>query len=524
MTMAIAFQMASLGAETLSIDLGREGAAQEWLFAGDEGGITDGELVLNGRGQEQAKAFYLPQEWDDVSLEASFLVEPADVGVLACGFVVRAQDAETYYYVHYDRTQAILVRSSRDRGWNEIQRLGGLEKPAGQWHHAKLEATGHTLRVYLNGKLLFESEDQVLAGGRIGFYAGQGLVRIKDIKVSGESRPAETPFAVPSPRYVYVCTDAGAGGYEAFPDVCRLADGRLMAVFYAGYGHVALPNEQLPMGGRICSCTSEDEGRTWSDATIVYDGPDDDRDPSIAQLKNGRLVCNFFSLRKKADASPPWQGMGSWTVVSDDGGQTWSQPRPIAGDKYYASAPVRELSDGRLMLGLYYANGDASGAVVTSKDGGDTWQDVVEIDNGPYRLDAETDVIELADGSLFAALRGDGETLMCWSKSTDGGRTWSAAQSIGFLGHCPYLHRTVDGILIVGHRQPSTSLHYSLDEARTWSENVLVDEMGGAYPSMVNLRDGSVLIVYYEEGEGSSIRAKRFRATHHGIEWLDFEG
>ncbi|HOI44868.1 MAG TPA: hypothetical protein PLX50_04585, partial [Candidatus Aminicenantes bacterium] len=26
--------------------------------------------------------------------------------------------------------------------------------------------------------------------------------------------------------FVYVCRDAGAGGYEAFPDVCRLRDGR----------------------------------------------------------------------------------------------------------------------------------------------------------------------------------------------------------------------------------------------------------------------------------------------------------
>ena len=42
---------------------------------------------------------------------------------------------------------------------------------------------------------------------------------------------------------------------------------------------------------------------------------------------------------------------------------------------------------------------------------------------------------------------------------------------------------------------------------------MLVDTVGGAYPSMVNLKDGSVLIVYYEEGPGSSIRAKRFRAT-----------
>jgi hypothetical protein len=48
----------------------------------------------------------------------------------------------------------------------------------------------------------------------------------------------------------------------------------------------------------------------------------------------------------------------------------------------------------------------------------------------------------------------------------------------------------------------------------------MVDDVGGAYPSMVNLKDGSVIIVYYEEGEGSDIRARRFRATKTGIEWI----
>src|SRR3990172_7658729 len=91
-------------------------------------------------------------------------------------------------------------------------------------------------------------------------------------------------FAAGPKQYVHVCTDAGAGAYEAFPDVCRLSDDRLMAVFYAGYGHVSLPNEQLPQGGRVSYCTSEDEGRTWSEAKVLYDGPDDDRDPSIVQL------------------------------------------------------------------------------------------------------------------------------------------------------------------------------------------------------------------------------------------------
>jgi sialidase-1 len=48
----------------------------------------------------------------------------------------------------------------------------------------------------------------------------------------------------------------------------------------------------------------------------------------------------------------------------------------------------------------------------------------------------------------------------------------------------------------------------------------VIDEVFGAYPSMANLPDGSVLVIYYEEGQGSSIRARRFHVTDKGIEWL----
>jgi sialidase-1 len=361
-----------------------------------------------------------------------------------------------------------------------------------------------------------EAKDATLRSGRIGFYAGQGLVRVKDIVVTGRPKTPRSEFVVPKPKFVYVCEDAGAGGYEAFPDVCRLSDGRLMCVFYAGYGHVAMPNAKLPKGGRIAYCTSADEGRTWTRAQTLYDGPDDDRDPSIVQLRSGRIVCNFFTLRNKEGASPPWTGLGTWIVTSDDLGRTWSPPKQIYKDDY-CSSPIRELRDGRLVLGLYReTDKTALGTIGISDDGGRTWRPPVEIPNGGIRLDAETDVIPLRDGSLYAALRAHA----CFAVSKDRGESWSVAKPIGFAAHCPYFLRTRDDIILLAHRLPQTSLHYSVDECKSWSANVLVDDVIGAYPSMVNLTDGSVLIVYYEEGEGSSIRAKRFRATRAGIEWL----
>jgi len=501
-------------AEETSVDLAAPEASDQWVMMDKTASIGDGELVLDGR-QKMSRAFFTPLEWDDVTLRAEFLVDPADKGVLACGFVVRAQDAATYDYVHFDRGQAILVRSDPDASWREIKRTSGLDKPAGQWHTGELRAVGDTLTVSLNGKPLYEAKAPTLLSGRIGFYANQGIAHVRNIVVSGDARRAEGEFRVPPPRFVLVCQDAGAGAYEAFPDVCRLSDGRLMAVFYAGYGHVALPNEQLPKGGRISYCTSDDEGSTWTEAAILYDGPDDDRDPSIVQLKDGRLICNFFSLRKNETPGKRWTGLGTWMVVSDDLGKTWSKPRQLF-DSYYCSTPIRELSDGRLILGLYReTEGSAAGAVAYSDDGGATWKKA-DIDNGGVRLDAETDVVELADGTLYAAQR----PAMCYSISKDRGETWSVSKPMGFPGHCPYFHRTRDGIILLAHRVPSTSLHYSLDECKTWSENVPVDTVGGAYPSMVDLEDGSVLIVYYEEGAGSSIRAKRFRATPSGIEWI----
>lgn len=499
----------STAAETCELDLAAESAVEQWAFLPPEtASISEQELTLDGRAQ-MSTAFYKPVVVGDAKISAKFRVEDQAEGVLACGFVFGAVDSLTFHYVHFDRGQAILVRSTPDAKWTELQRVSGLHKPAGQWHSAEINCHSQTVTISLNGKTLFEATTPDLQPGRIGFYASQGKVQVKDITILGDVQKTDKELEFAAPQYVVVCADGGAGAYEAFPDVCRLNDGRLMAVFYAGYGHVSVPNDNYPLGGRVSYCMSSDEGRTWTPAQTLFDGPDDDRDPSIMQLPSGKLLCNFFTYDGH-------KGIGTYVVSSDDQGLSWTEPQQIALTAY-CSSPIRLLSTGRLIMPLYTANSEtATGAIVYSDDEGETWSDVTEMDNGGIRLDAETDIIELKDKSLFAALRAE----MCSSISKDHGETWSVAKPMGFPGHCPYFLRTPNDEIVLAFRIPSTSLRISRDECKTWSENVVVDQVGGAYPSMVNLKDGSILIVYYEEGAGSNIRAKKFRIAGETVEFL----
>jgi hypothetical protein len=138
------------------------------------------------------------------------------------------------------------------------------------------------------------------------------------------------------------------------------------------------------------------------------------------------------------------------------------------------------------------------------------------------RLDAETDFVRLTNGTLYAALRGD-RTNMHYATSRDLGLTWSAVADIGFRGHCPHFTRLRSGAILLSHRLPETALHISWDEARTWRGPLRVDATPGAYPSTVELRDGTVLVVYYEEGTGSAIRARRFAVEEDQIRFLPLD-
>lgn len=347
--------------------------------------------------------------------------------------------------------------------------------------------------------------------------------------------PAKPQAAAPSSSYKVISKGPEALSYQAFPDMCRLKNGDILAVFYAGYTHVSFAADDCPNGGRICMVRSCDEGKTWTAPAVLFDDPDDNRDPHIAQLDDGSLVCTFFSWankgpRLKSHTDFSWDLFhknsvlsGAQMVRSTDGGKTWEKTAHNILKGWVSSAPVRQLSDGTCILGLYGKDpntGRETGATIRSSDHGQTW-DAPAIVPTPagVSLDAETDVIRLKDGTLFAALRQSKDD-MYFSTSSDEGKSWAEAKDIGFPGHCPHLNRLSTGEIILSHRMPNTSIHVSRDECKTWQGPFEIDNCIGAYPSTVELKDHSVLIIYYSEGTGSEIRAQRFKLTDSGIEKL----
>ena len=267
---------------------------------------------------------------------------------------------------------------------------------------------------------------------------------------------------------------------------------------------------------------STDNGKTWSKPVVAIDTDLDDRDPSVACLKDGTLLLNWFTLQKNQAAV--------LLARSTDNGKTWSEPVQLKLDSPYSfacSSPVRQLADGSLILGLYCEDEKAKktfGATVRSNDGGKTWKDLAYIgEKADIYLDAETDVVPLKDGKLLAALRSS-KVDMHYAVSEDSGKTWGPVKSFGFKGHCPYFLRHSSGVILLGHRVPATSLHWTADEGKTWNGPVqdrhrgrCVSEHGG-----VAGRPGVLRLLRGRQGVEHSRRAAA--GGHEGRDGRGQEG
>ncbi len=346
--------------------------------------------------------------------------------------------------------------------------------------------------------------------------------------------------------------------YNGWPSVCRDERGVLYAVASSmRLSHVC------PCG-KNCMYLSYDEGKTWTKPIVINDSFVDDRDMGICYLGEGKLIVSWFSeapknyhdqiqeydwFHKPDQAiswgfSEAWKLLpkeeyeacaGSFVMLSKDYGVTWEEPVriPIA-----APHGMNVCADGTLvMLGnmLYndsYSYIDENGkevrpaiACYVSKDQGASWQFAGEVPNAiaenggeitPWEM-FEPHVCELPGGRLIGAIRVHSEHLEYLSTtmitfSDDKGKTWSEPKYIGIDGMPPHLMVHSSGAVICSYSCRTNGKRceravVSYDGGETWSEDYAIDDrlrdncdMG--YPASVELDDGSILTVYYQELPG----------------------
>lgn len=334
--------------------------------------------------------------------------------------------------------------------------------------------------------------------------------------------------------------------YHGWPTLGRLPSGELLVVVSAGRERHVCPF------GQVHLIRSGDNGETWSPPEVLANGPLDDRDAGLLVTKKGTVLVNWFTsvawLRslEQAEAVGPaelakWDDgyrarceklrhfmtpeliareLGIWMRRSADGGKTWT-----AKEAFPCGSPhgATELADGRLlMVGNRKADPlpPAAGAAYTpqlgvaeSADEGVTWRrlgDIPQRPGDPLGCYHEPHAVQAADGRIIVHIRNHGDQdrhHILQSESSDGGKTFSVPHNTGLLGLPAHLLRLRDGRLLTtyGYRvlPHGNRASVSDDNGRSWGEPMILDEKPVGrdlgYPSTVELKDGSLLSVWYEK-------------------------
>ena len=333
--------------------------------------------------------------------------------------------------------------------------------------------------------------------------------------------------------------------YAGWSTVARRANGELWVTWSGGRdGHVC------PMG-QVRAMTSRDDGATWTYPRVLFDSPTDDRDSGVLETAKGTLLVTTFTslayedhlaksvmympVAGKSSAMRPmppeviarWQAtqkrltaderqaeLGEWVLRSTDGGLNFSAR--IATIVNSPHGPL-QLKDGRILyIGKELWTKNQRIGAVESKDDGLSWNWLSEIPGRPGD-DVERDyhelhAVESDDGRIVAQIRHQGKVDKNWTlqtESTDGGKTWTIPRAITF-GIPSQLLKLRDGRLLMtyGHRRLpfGNQARLSTDHGRTWSEPMIVSGDGTVsdlgYPSTVELADGTLLTVWYENMKG----------------------
>ena len=343
---------------------------------------------------------------------------------------------------------------------------------------------------------------------------------------------------------------------SAFPNVCELSDGRLLAAHQMGVAFESVD-------GATYLSESTDGGKTWSEAWKAFDTTGEacpiSESAKITELPDGRLVMLGYAFYREnpklplanAETGGLLDDFVFW-AESTDGGKTWSELRHIAnawGAHTEASAPLYVLQDGSWatpIAGFHKWDGSEAskncGRLLRSYDEGKTWNDDTICMEFPGNtvICYEQRMCELADGTLVVVAWN--EDVVTGARlhnhiaiSTDNGKTFSAPIDTGIQGQSSGI-TALDGTKILTlhalRRDTDEPGVYAciadvaggeyklLSKERIWKPNTPMTRINNfaeifafikfGQPGVVRLADGSIMMTLWicEEGCYKTLSAR----------------
>ena len=318
--------------------------------------------------------------------------------------------------------------------------------------------------------------------------------------------------------------------YYRIPALVKASDGALVAV--ADKRGDALGD--LPNVITIVSKRSTDGGKTWSDMSIVALGDTVAKcgygdAVVIADEKKGNLIA-VFSGNNGLWHSNESNLSRTYSAISTDNGKSWNPVTDITDQVYNGvygdgtryglftgSGSGIQLKQGkhagRLMLVVAARNdatwgGTMSNYAIYSDDGGITWK---ASRNAACSNGDEAKVVELSNGDILMSIRNRAKGHRLFSKSTDGGETWSEPKlNTTILDPAcngdiiAYTHKGKNYLLHSLPASPTTrenvTVYVSSDNGETWQPKRRIFNGYSAYSSLQVLDDGTIGIIV-EEGK-----------------------
>ncbi len=294
--------------------------------------------------------------------------------------------------------------------------------------------------------------------------------------------------------------------------------GRILAAF-----DVRQDWRDLPADFDIALRTSDDQGRTWSEARPLRQhtpGHGFGDASFITDPVTGRICCWYVGSTGESyfSAAADRPGLELWLSTSDDNGDTWthrdlSHLRPGGvGGMFTSSGNGTVLADGRLVQPFVARIGEEDWAVcAVSADHGDTW--VVGHPVGPGCDENKVLGLAVPPGSSSGLTSGaESAAVLMHARATphrrqalsiDGGFSFSEPVPVPALVDpaCNGGLVRVGPVLVATMCDDPTgrarlSIHLSLDDGESWGQAILVDDGAAAYSVACALDEKTVGLMW----------------------------